>query len=75
MTWDTSLKKMSTTASLGSSLLDMGSRIRKFILALTGIHDARGVSVQGLGSRAGHRSAAANGQVQRGGKREKKVST
>ena len=108
---------MSTTASLGTSLLDMGSRkatlatvrgsclsahseradeciqtcdgssardgersshfqdIRKFILALTGIRDARGISVQGLESRAGHRAAAANGQVQRGGKREKKVAT
>ena len=111
---------MSTTASLGTSLLDMGSRkatlatvrdslghtlreqtsaykrvmdpalgmekdaptsnricqvIRKFILTLTGIRDARGICVQGLGSRAGHRAAAANGQVQRGGKREKKVAT
>ena len=45
--------------------------IRKCILALTGIRDARGISVQGLGSRAGHRAAAANGQVQRGGKRVK----
>ena len=49
--------------------------IRKFILTLTGIRDARGICVQGLGSRAGHRAAAANGQVQRGGKREKKVAT
>jgi hypothetical protein len=49
--------------------------IRNFILALTGIRDARGICVQGLGSRAGHRAAAANGQVQRGGKREKKVAT
>ena len=49
--------------------------IRKFILALTGIRDARGICVQGLGSRTGHRAAAANGQVQRGGKREKKVAT
>jgi hypothetical protein len=49
--------------------------IRKFILALTGILDARGICVEGLGSRAGHRAVAANGQVQRGGKREKKVAT
>jgi hypothetical protein len=49
--------------------------IRKFILALTGICDARGICVQGLGSRAGHRAAAANGQVQRRGEREKKVAT
>jgi hypothetical protein len=49
--------------------------IRKFILTLTGIRDARGVCVQGLGSRAGRRAAAANGQVQREGKREKKVAT
>jgi hypothetical protein len=48
---------------------------RKFIHALTGIRDARGIYVQGLGFRAGHRAAAANGQVQRGGKREKKVAT
>jgi hypothetical protein len=47
--------------------------IQKFILALTGIRDARGICVQGLRSRAGHRTAAANGQVQRG--REKKVAT
>jgi hypothetical protein len=49
--------------------------IRKFILALTGIRDARGICVQALESRAGHLAAAANGQVQRGGKREKKVAT
>jgi hypothetical protein len=49
--------------------------IRKLILTLTGIRDARGICVQGLGSRAGHRAAAANGHVQRGGKREKKVAT
>ena len=49
--------------------------IRKFILTLTGIRDARGIFVQGLGSRAGHSAAAANGKVQRGGKREKKVAT
>ena len=49
--------------------------IRKFILALTGIRDAHGICVQGFESRAGHRAAAANGQVQRGGKREKKVAT
>ena len=47
--------------------------IRKLILALTGIRDASGICVQGLGSRAGHRAAAANGQVQRGG--EKNVAT
>jgi hypothetical protein len=47
----------------------------KFIVALTGIRDARGISVQGLRSRAGHRAAAANGKVQRGSKREKKVAT
>ena len=33
--------------------------IRKFILTLTGIRDARGICIQGLGSRAGHRAAAA----------------
>jgi hypothetical protein len=49
--------------------------IRKFVLALTGIRDARGICVQGLGFRAGHRAAVANGQVQRGVKREKKVAT
>jgi hypothetical protein len=49
--------------------------IRKCILTLTGIRDTRGICVQGLGSRAGHRAAAANGQVKRGGKREKKVAT
>jgi uncharacterized protein involved in outer membrane biogenesis len=49
--------------------------IRKFILALTGIRDARGICVQGLSSRAGNRAAAANGQLQRGDKREKKVTT
>jgi hypothetical protein len=49
--------------------------IRKFILALSGIRDARGICVQGLGSRAGYLTAAANGQVQRGGKREKKFAT
>jgi hypothetical protein len=49
--------------------------IRTFILTLTGIRGARGICVQGLGSRAGHRAAAANGQVQRGGKCEKKVAT
>jgi hypothetical protein len=48
---------------------------RQFILSLTEIRDARGICVQGLGSRAGHRATAANGQVQRGGKREKKVAT
>jgi hypothetical protein len=49
--------------------------IQKFILALTGIRDARGNCVQGLGYRASHRAAAANGQVQSGGKREKKATT
>jgi hypothetical protein len=49
--------------------------IRKFILTLTEIRDARGICVQGLGSKAGQRAAAAKGQVQRGGKRGKKVAT
>jgi hypothetical protein len=49
--------------------------IRKFILTLAGIRDARGICVQGPGSWVGNRTAAANGQVLRGGKREKKVAT
>jgi hypothetical protein len=49
--------------------------IRKFILTLTGIREKRGICVEGVGSRAGHCAAAANGQVQRGSKREKKVAT
>ena len=35
--------------------------IRKCILALTGIRDARGICVQGLRYRAGHRAAASSG--------------
>ena len=46
--------------------------IRKFILTLTEIRDARGICVQELGSKAGQRAAAAKGQVQRGGKRGKR---
>ena len=48
--------------------------VKKFLVALQAIRDSLEVCVPGLGTRAGHRAAAAAGIMQRGGKREKKAA-
>ncbi len=63
-------------ASLGPEAgAPTGARIvqdcMKFVPALRSIYEARGICVQGLGSRTGHRSEAAKGLNKRGGKRVK----